>query len=135
MCNCAVAELPTTVSASPSCCCCLTHYACNQLCLQQLKYTLIGDTAQPSLEGKVCGILQGRSSELQQIQAKVSSNEGILKDCNKDLNLKRSEMDDLRMQLKQGLGRVYGQVSFLASNLLDNSDETSHSFLQLKTSV
>ena len=59
--------------------------------------------------------MQGRNSELQQIQAKVSSSEGILKDCNKDLSLKRSEMEDLRKQLKQGLDRVYGQVSILAS--------------------
>lgn len=56
-------------------------------------------------------LLQGRSSELQQVQAKVSSSEGILKDCNTNLNLKKNEIDDLRMQLKQGLDRVYGQVS------------------------
>lgn len=58
--------------------------------------------------------LQNSSNELQQVQAKVSSNEGILKDCNKELILRKSEMDDLRVQLKQGLDRVYGQVSVVA---------------------
>lgn len=54
--------------------------------------------------------LQSRSSELQQVQARASSNEGVLRDCRADLNLKKNEMDDLRHQLKQGLTRVYGQV-------------------------
>ncbi|KAL3148389.1 DNA repair protein rad50 [Trebouxia sp. C0009 RCD-2024] len=54
--------------------------------------------------------LQNRSRELQQVQGKASSNEGILRDCRADLNLKRNEMDDLRHQLKQGLSRVYGQA-------------------------
>lgn len=58
----------------------------------------------------VCELLQGRGSELQQVQAKASSNEGILRDSRADLNLKKDEMDDLRHQLKQGLSRVYGQV-------------------------
>ena len=59
--------------------------------------------------------LQSRNSELQQVQAKASSNEGVLRDCRADLNLKKNEMDDLRHQLKQGLTRVYGQVTPLSS--------------------
>ncbi|DBB04466.1 hypothetical protein WJX77_008210 [Trebouxia sp. C0004] len=54
--------------------------------------------------------LQGRGSELQQMQGKAASNEGVLRDTRAELNLKKDEMEDLRHQLSQGLARVYGQV-------------------------
>ena len=62
--------------------------------------------------------VQGRSSELQQVQARAASNEGVLKASRAELNLKRDEMDDLRHQLSQGLSRVYGQVSSFLTCML-----------------
>ena len=62
--------------------------------------------------------VQGRGSELQQVQARAASNEGVLKASRAELNLKRDEMDDLRHQLSQGLSRVYGQVSSFLTCML-----------------